>query len=104
MASESKNTADRIIDITAELCNTLIAKNANYGDSAGQAPLFAPRLDPATAILVRMSDKVSRLRSLLTKEQDKVGEPLRDTLLDLAGYCLLLVNELDKNGESGENG
>lgn len=46
-----------------------------------------------------MSDKVSRLRSLLTKEHDKVGESLRDTLMDLAGYSVLLAIELDRKEE-----
>ena len=97
-----KTSSERIREVCGELCETLTAKNANYGDSAGQAPLFAPWLNPGTAILVRMSDKVSRLRTLLTKEHDKVGESLRDTLMDLAGYSILLAIELDKKEEESD--
>ena len=95
-----KTTAERIREVCKELCETLAAKNSNYGDTAGESPFFVPWLEPETAILVRMSDKVSRLRSLLTKENDKVGEPLRDTLMDLAGYSVLLAIELDRKVES----
>ena len=49
-----------------------------------------------------MSDKVSRLRTLLTKETDKVGESLRDTLMDLAGYSVLLAIELDRKEEESD--
>ena len=94
-----KSTADRIRDVCGELLETLLAKNSNYGDTAGEPPILAPWLEPEVAIRVRMSDKVSRLRTLLTKETDKVGESLRDTLMDLAGYSVLLAIELDKKNE-----
>ena len=94
-----KSTADRIRDVCGELLETLLAKNSNYGDTAGEPPILAPWLDPEVAIRVRMSDKVSRLRTLLTKETDKVGESLRDTLMDLAGYSILLAIELDRKEE-----
>lgn len=99
-----KTTADRIIEVSDELRDTLLAKNSNYGDTAGESPILAPSLEPDVAIRVRMSDKISRLRTLLSGERDKVGESLRDTYKDLAGYCLLMMIEIDKNGELGENG
>ncbi len=99
-----KTTADRIREACEELCETLLAKNSNYGDSAGEPPILAPWLDPDIAIRVRMSDKISRLRTLLTKERDKVGESLRDTFVDTAGYCLLMAIELDKEEESRQDG
>ena len=94
-----KTTAERIREVCGELLETLFAKNSNYGDTAGQPPYFVPWLEPDIAIGVRMSDKVSRLRTLLTKETDKVGESLRDTLMDLAGYSILLAIELDRKEE-----
>lgn len=93
----------RVNDICAELANTLSAKNANYGNAAGSAPYFLPWLEPDTALWVRLSDKVSRLRALNQKEPDKVGESLRDTLLDLAGYAVLLVAEIDSKTETHNN-
>lgn len=91
-----KQTYDRIGEICEELCETLRAKNANYGDTASQPPYFTPWLDPETGLWVRLSDKVARLKALRTREDDKVGESVRDTLLDTAGYAIRLIIELDK--------
>ena len=99
--TESLTTAERIRFTCDSLRDTLTAKNSNYGDTARESPYFVPWLDPAQAILIRMSDKVSRLRTLLTKEPDKVGESVRDTVNDLAGYCILYLIELDKQEETG---
>lgn len=103
----TSETCAKIRDCCAELSEILQAKNSNYGDTAGQPPYFVPWLEPKTALLVRMSDKVSRLKTLLTKESDKVGESLKDTAFDLAGYCILLCIELakteQKNKTTGES-
>lgn len=73
---------------------TLINKNTNYGDSVFKQPVLAPDCASDAAIRVRMSDKVSRLNTLLTGDKDRVGESLSDTMSDLGSYCLLwLVNQ-----------
>lgn len=71
------------------LADTLRKKNAAYGDSAGQAPRFAPNVSPEESVWVRLGDKVSRLETLLRGGPDN-GEPIDDTLLDLAGYAAIL--------------
>lgn len=52
-----------------------------------------------TGVLIRMSDKWSRIKSLSKNPaNDKVGENLKDTLMDLAAYALIaicLINEQD---------
>ena len=96
------STEESIRELCDELCETLCAKNSNYGDTAGTPPYFVPWLEPLTALFVRMSDKVSRLKTLLTREPDKVGESVRDTLLDTAGYSLLAVIEWDKQNRNTE--
>lgn len=49
-------------------------------------------LAASTTILVRMCDKIARVGSLLQKGKAKVkDESVRDTLLDLANYSLLMV-------------
>lgn len=74
------------------LVATLLAKNADYGGSAWQRPALAPHLDPGTAILCRMSDKIARLQTLLASAlTPRVNESIEDTLRDLAGYCLLYL-------------
>lgn len=43
-------------------------------------------------VITRMSDKWSRLQSLwLDRANDKVDEPIEDTLMDLAAYSLILI-------------
>jgi len=70
-------------------------KNSNYGNSVAKSPSLIPDMYPQQAILVRMSDKLARLQSLYAGEQDKVGESLRDTWVDLGNYlclCAAVVN------------
>lgn len=86
-----------------ELCrglNDLYArKNSDYGDSFGKSL----RNRGLAAALVRMDDKYQRIDSLLSpaitgKTMAKplvADEAARDTLLDLANYCLMLVCEMD---------
>lgn len=74
----------------AELLDTVVRKNINYGASFDEC---VKEFGTAGAI-IRLYDKGNRLRSLLSKE-DLVGEGVNDTLLDIAGYSLLtyvLVN------------
>jgi hypothetical protein len=67
----------------------LLRKNRDYGDSAWQRPLLAPDCDPGVAIRVRMSDKLNRLISLLSRPAEVSDESIDDTLRDLGAYCLL---------------
>lgn len=74
------------------------AKNADYGDSVHETYLKYG----LTSFLVRMEDKLSRLRSLSQKsaeEQRVKEESIRDTLLDLANYAIIAVIELDEQSE-----
>lgn len=79
------------------LADILSKKNADYGDAASLPPLLAPHLDAGTAILVRMSDKVNRIQHLLEAGKSEVNESLEDSVLDLAGYCLLYLIVTEKN-------
>ena len=81
---------ERIRQECEALADLLTAKHENYGGSAFQCPFLVPGLSPETAMMVRLSDKIARLRSLESGELDKVGESKLETLLDLAGYALLL--------------
>lgn len=70
------------------LVATLLRKNADYGGSAWKVPIFAPQVDPGTAMMCRMSDKVERVAQLV-KRPAEVAESLEDSAQDLAGYLLL---------------
>lgn len=67
----------------------LLQKNNDYGSAIWKTPILAPDCNPGTAIRVRMSDKISRLQTLLEGGANEVGESIDDTLRDLGAYCLL---------------
>lgn len=77
--------------ITNELKDTYIKKNHDYGNS------FDKSIDKfgLTAAVVRMNDKMERLGSLMNKDA-KVDESIRDTVMDLANYCIMTAMYLDK--------
>lgn len=93
-------------ELHRELCEFLhtmyCAKNADYGDSFAKVRQEYPQ-----AILIRLSDKFERLKSLYNTDKQLVkDESVQDTLLDLANYCLLecvertlSVNSLDTNSK-----
>ena len=81
-----------------ELCKTLTdtykRKNADYGNSFGE--MFA-ELGIITAI-ARIGDKYNRLKNLAKKSPQDIqikSETVKDTLLDMANYCILTVIELE---------
>ncbi|WP_260447226.1 nucleotide modification associated domain-containing protein [Listeria newyorkensis] len=81
--------------ISAELVELLGRKNRNYGASFDRQ--MAEYGLPAS--LIRMDDKLSRLKALGTTEVvDEVGESIEDTLLDLAGYALMTLRHLRADG------
>lgn len=81
--------------ITDELKDTYIKKNHDYGNS------FDKSIDKfgLTAAVVRMNDKMERLNSLLHKDA-KVDESIRDTVMDLANYCIMTAMYLDNKKEN----
>jgi hypothetical protein len=53
-------------------------------------------------IVVRMSDKMSRITNLLEKEPDVVEERITDTLVDLANYAIILKCYIDQKNETDD--
>lgn len=82
---------------TDKLADTLTKKNAAYGDAFGKSVEKYGYI----AALVRMSDKWNRLNTLMLDSDgiDNLGESIQDTLLDLAGYCILTMAELDNENK-----
>ncbi len=94
---------DGKIDKHKELCTylheTYKNKNADYGDSF--AEMFA-EFGIITAI-TRIGDKFNRLKNLYKNKEQKVkDESVRDTLLDMANYCLMTVAEIDNSKNKTE--
>lgn len=82
---QHKNILDGIHD-------TYVRKNNDYGNS------FTKSFDKygITAAMVRMEDKWNRLESLASGKKQMVNdESIKDTLLDLANYCIMTVMELE---------
>ena len=68
-------------------------KNHDYGNSFGET---YQKLGAISAV-TRISDKTSRLQSLVTKDEQRVDdERLIDTALDLANYAIMFAMELEE--------
>lgn len=92
------NDVQRFGRIQVELCDTFKSKNADYGNSFSQ--LYQEFGDNGIiTAAVQISHKYHRFINLAKGTPTKVNESLRDTLLDLANYCVLTVMELDKAKE-----
>lgn len=71
--------------------NMYITKNHDYGDSVHDTY----KKYGLTSFLVRMEDKLNRVRTLNKNGDIQVStEKIEDTLLDLANYAILAVLEL----------
>lgn len=80
---------DRFDSIVRKMSSTYRAKNHDYGDSYSNIRKKYP-----ISILIRLSDKLSRLETLMTGEKAMVkGESIDDTLLDLATYSVMELVE-----------
>ncbi len=62
----------------------LLKKNAAYGNSALEPARIMSKASPVEQILVRIDDKLSRIRTSGTEGPDE------DTVQDLIGYLILL--------------
>lgn len=88
----------RIGELCDKLKETLISKHSNYGNSATTKPPFA-NCSVIDSLFVRYGDKFNRLKALRSGEQDKVGESVKDTILDIAGYSILILLAMEKEQE-----
>lgn len=78
--------------ITSEMVEILTKKNSDYAGTIDNISLTG-----LNGISVRILDKAVRSHSLINsgKETQIKEEALRDTLLDLANYCLIGIMLLD---------
>ena len=70
-----------------DLAEMLIKKNEDYGNAVFEPSLFHEDLTPLDAVLIRISDKLRRIKRLRSGCPNFEG--LDDTLRDIAGYCIL---------------
>lgn len=87
----------RYIELLNEMKDLHIRKNAGYaGDSLDRWANFRVSESfgvPAfLGVMVRMSDKWIRITNLVNNpNNEKVGESIKDTLMDLASYALIAI-------------
>lgn len=86
----------RHLEIVEELNRVYEQKNTDYGDSFAESV----REFGIVAALTRISDKYNRFKRLALGNRNLVGdESIRDTLLDMANYCIMLSMILEKDEE-----
>ena len=79
--------------ITSEMLETYTKKNADYGGS------FDKSMNEfgLVSAVIRMSDKIERLKSLVKQDAKVKEESIEDTLHDLASYAVMTLINLKKN-------
>lgn len=83
--------SEEIKKIAQEIADLVERKNRDYGNS------FDKTMDEygITAYFLRIEDKISRLKSLNKSNTQLVAdESKEDTLKDIIGYTLLMINYL----------
>jgi len=93
----------RFMLLLQEVYDTHVAKAAGYSGSdnpdtwANFREADAWGIAPLDGCLVRMGDKYRRAQNLRRNpDNDRVGESLRDTLMDLANYAMISVCLLEE--------
>ena len=76
-------------DICEELNEIYARKNHDYGDSFGKG--YAEY--GMVMAVIRLEDKLNRLKSLIKAEALVKDESINDTLMDLANYAIMTVIE-----------
>ena len=77
-----------------ELADMLCEKNRKYGNSALEPCRIFSRANAYEQLLVRLDDKLSRLRNRQNDDDE-------DVLMDIAGYMVLLLIARDKEKRGG---
>ncbi|WP_239649058.1 nucleotide modification associated domain-containing protein [Brachyspira hyodysenteriae] len=82
-----------VYDILKELETLLIRKNKDYNNSFDKTVAEYGYV----VIAIRLEDKINRLKNLKNNKNQVTNESLKDTLLDIAGYCVLALIYIKEN-------
>lgn len=86
LAAGNGKDQQRIAEVGLCVVGMLLRKNAAYGSSAFEPiSIFAKGLSALDQLHCRMDDKLARL----AKGHAIADESMADTVMDLAGYCVL---------------
>tara|TARA_R110000824_G_scaffold126670_2_gene286291 strand:- start:1891 stop:2262 length:372 start_codon:yes stop_codon:yes gene_type:complete len=86
------NTRDKIKEKCKQVEELLLEKNQAYGNSALIPANIFSNLSSIEAIKIRIDDKLKRI------ENKGINDETEDTVMDLAGYLILLM--IAKDNES----
>lgn len=87
-------------DIIHEIHQTYLIKNTDYGSSFEEQFKEYGLL----SAVIRLDDKMRRLKQLLRHEAQVKDENIQDTLLDMANYAILTIMELRKQRDGLNEG
>lgn len=88
------NTVERFKEITEEMQELCKRKNSDYGASVNDTY----KKYGMVSYLVRMEDKINRIRNLILNGNQQVSdEKIKDTLMDLASYSILAIIDLEQD-------
>lgn len=94
----------RFKELLDELLTTTTKKNSDYADTKDAFANFRlieiltnGNIKTVWGIFTRMTDKVKRIASLLFRSASVKDESLKDSLMDLAVYSLIMVIILEQN-------
>lgn len=99
----TKQGNSRFLSLLDEIRDTHIRKSAGYAGidnpdtwaNFRQAEGFG--VSAFIGCLIRMSDKFIRIQNIVkNSKNEKVGESLKDTLLDLASYAIIAICLLEE--------
>lgn len=90
--TEYGNKVRHHADICEELNEIYARKNHDYGDSFGKG--YAEY--GMVMAVIRLEDKLNRLKSLIKAESLVKDESINDTLMDLANYAIMTVMERER--------
>lgn len=100
----------RFVELIEDAKHLFLKKNAGYAGKGNPDPWANFRhssgfgISPAAGVLVRISDKFSRLQALtLDPSNDQVGESRKDSAFDMAVYCLIYICLLEEEEEKARN-
>lgn len=91
-SASSDKDIDMFLGITKNMYNTFQTKNHDYGNS------FSELFTECGMIYAygHLSEKLKRIKSLMSDKAKVKGESMKDSLLDLANYAVLTIIELEK--------
>lgn len=95
---EEKNDINLHQSICKQLTDIYKDKNADYGNSFSESYQEWGII----SAVVRMDDKMRRLKQLAKHDAKVKSESIEDTLLDLANYAIMTLGELRKGGNNND--